>query len=90
MVILLSYDLNNHERPSAYEDVKKMIEGNAVSFKKPLYSQWFIETEDSVDVWHERMEKVTDSDDHWFIIQVQKPRQGWLPQSVWTWLKERA
>ena len=89
MVILLSYDLNGHERPSAYDAVRKMVEKHAVSSKKPLYSQWFIETEDSVGTWSDRMKEVADDDDHWFVIKVQYPRQGWLPAAVWDWLKER-
>lgn len=88
-VLLLSYDLKGHERPSAYEDVKEMVERYAISSKKPLYSQWFIETPDSVDTWHERMRDVADTDDNWFIVQVTRPRQGWLASSTWTWLRER-
>jgi hypothetical protein len=90
MVILISYDLNNHERPEAYEDVKKTITNNAISYKKPLYSQWFVETNDSVQKWHERMKEVTDSNDYWFINKVTASnRQGWLPKAVWDWLNER-
>lgn len=89
MVILLSYDLNGHERPSAYEDVKEMVEGHAISTKKPLYSQWLIETEDSIQTWSDRMKAVTDKDDYWLIVKVQRPYQGWLPKAVWDWLDSR-
>jgi len=89
MVILLSYDLNGYERPSAYADVKNMIDKYAISKRKPLYSQWFIETNDSTEIWSDRMKAVTDSNDHWFIIRVQKPRQGWLPADTWEWLRAR-
>lgn len=89
MVLLISYDLNGHERPDAYEAVKKMIQDNATSAKKPLYSQWFVDTEDSVQTWHERMQTVTDEDDNWFICKVTKPRQGWFSKTIWDWLNER-
>ena len=89
MVILLSYDLNGHERPSTYEDVKEMIDRYAISTKKPLYSQWLIETEDTVQTWSDRMKAVTDEDDYWLIIKVQRPYQGWLPKAVWDWLDGR-
>jgi len=89
MVLLISYDLNKHERPTAYDEVKKMIEKNATSAKKPLYSQWFVETSDSVQTWHERMKDVTDDNDKWLIIKVQNPKQGWFSTSIWDWLNER-
>lgn len=89
MVILISYDLNGHERPEAYDAVKKMIQDNAKSEKKPLYSQWFVDTDDSIQTWHDRMKAVTDDNDKWFIVTVTRPRQGWFSQSIWTWLDER-
>ena len=67
MIILLSYDLNGHERPEAYEDAKKMIVKYATSYKKPLYSQQFIETDETVQTWHGRMKEIADSNDKWFI-----------------------
>lgn len=89
MVLLISYDLNRHERPEAYAKVRKMIEEHARSTIKPLYSQWFVDTADSVEDWHDRMARVADSDDNWLVIKVQKPYQGWLPKAAWTWLDTR-
>jgi hypothetical protein len=89
-VLLISYDLNGHERPSAYAKVKTMIETQSISWAKPLYSQWFVETNDTVDTWSERMKQVTDSNDFWFICHVKSPYQGWLPQNIWDWLNARA
>jgi hypothetical protein len=86
---MISYDLNNHEKPSAYQDVADMIKKYAIDFKKPLKSQWFVETRDSVDTWHDRMKNVTDSDDAWFIIKVQRPYAGWLSKTFWPWLNDR-
>jgi len=88
MILLISYDLNGHERPSAYDDVKAMIVKNAISYKRPLYSQWFVETTDDVKVWNDRMLDVADQDDNWFICQVGSVRRGWLPKSFWSWLRE--
>lgn len=89
MVLLISYDLNGYERPKAYEDVANMIEKHATSTKRPLYSQWFVETTSSVDTWHQRMKEVTDNNDNWFIVKVTTPYAGWLNKSIWPWLKER-
>ena len=89
MVLLISYDLNGHERPEAYEAVKKVITTNAQASIKPLYSQWFVETEDGPDAWTDRLKAVIDKDDCLFVLQVRRPYQGWLTTSQWEWLRSR-
>jgi hypothetical protein len=89
MVLLISYDLKGHERPSAYQDVKRVIENNAIDYKRPLYSQWFVETSASVDTWADRLTKVIDSNDKLFICEVKGHTNGWLPKDVWEWLNAR-
>lgn len=89
MVLLISYDLNGHERPSAYQDVKKLIEEKAISAIKPLYSQWFVETNETPDSWVESLATVMDDDDSCFVVQVKHPYQGWLTKKHWEWLGER-
>jgi hypothetical protein len=89
MVLLISYDLNGHERPEAYDDVAHVIRTNAISYRKPLYSQWFVETNESCQSWHEKIKAVTDTNDHWFICPVGSTRQGWLPNETWDWLNAR-
>jgi hypothetical protein len=89
MVLLISYDLNGRERPSAYTAVREMIEAQSASWARPLYSQWFVETADSVTTWHERMETVTDKNDNWLICEVRRPYMGWGNPKVWEWLDTR-
>jgi hypothetical protein len=89
MVLLISYDLNNDERPSSYEAVRAVIERYAASARKPLYSQWFVETADDTQTWSERIQAVADPDDSWFVVRVQRPYQGWLPREIWDWLRAR-
>jgi hypothetical protein len=67
-----------------------MLTQHSVSCIKALYSQWFVEANDSVDLWSERMEAVTDDDDRWFIVPVTGPYRGWLDEDVVDWLKTRA
>lgn len=91
MVLLISYDLNGKERPSAYTAVKRAIEGNATTFKKPLYSQWLVETTSSISAWQSMLLKVIDDNDRLFISRVRSSEcDGWLAQDVWDWLKTRA
>lgn len=64
MVLLISYDLNNHERPSSYQVVRAMIERYATSARKPLYSQWFVETADDLATWSDRIRAVAPRNPH--------------------------
>ena len=89
VVHLISYDLNGHERPSAYQSVKTYIEQHAVSYRRPLYSQWLVETADGPQAWVNGLKTVLDADDYLFVVEVRRPYQGWLPETVWTWLNER-
>lgn len=89
MVVLISYDLNGHERPEAYEKVKEAIRSNAKDLIKPLYSQWFVETDESPETWVDLLKPATDRNDHLFVVQVTRPYQGLLTQTQWAWLKQR-
>jgi hypothetical protein len=86
MILLISYDLNGNERPEAYEAVKKVIIDNSISHIKPLYSQWFVETDDGPDTWVDRLKEVTDQSDRLFVLQVKRPYQGLLTEKQWEWL----
>lgn len=89
MVLLVSYDLNNHERPTSYEAVRSVIERYATSARKPFYSQWLVETGDGPELWSDRIRAVADPDDSWFVVRVLRPYQGWLPRETWDWLAAR-
>ena len=89
MVLLISYDLNGRERPSAYAAVKTAIERNAISYRKPLFSQWLVETNHDPDAWVEMLRDVMDGDDGLFVLRVRAPDQGWIDRSIWTWLSTR-
>ena len=91
MVLMVSYDLNGRERPSSYEAVKAYLEKYSISWARPLYSQWFIETTSSPEAWVTalRDNELIDSGDCLFICQVRRPYQGWLSEEVWSWLNPR-
>lgn len=89
MVLLISYDLNGHERPVAYEAVRQVIESAARDFRRPLRSQWLVDTADSPDAWADRLYPVIDADDRLLICEVTSPNQGWLPNEIWIWLNAR-
>ena len=87
MILMISYDLNASERPSAYEAVKDLIEQKAISWRRPLFSQWFVETDEGAEQWHQALKAVVDDDDRWFICTVRRPFQGQLAKSVVDWLR---
>jgi len=91
MVLLISYDLNKHERPSAYVAVEKMIKDTVGSsnYIKALYSQWLVDTTVSATTWSEKMKRVTDENDMWLIAPVKGEHSGWLSTPVVNWLSSR-
>lgn len=89
MVHLISYDLLSAERPAAYEDIRTLVETNAKSFRKPLYSQWLVESDYTPKEWFELLDPVIDEGDRVLIVRVQSPYWGWLPKDIWDWLDRR-
>jgi hypothetical protein len=89
MVLLISYDLDHHARPQAYETLRGVLEGRALSFRRPLYSQWLVETNESPAVWARLLYRVIHRDDRLLISEMTADAEGWLPREHWRWLKQR-
>ena len=90
MIYLISYDLNRHERPSSYTKVSSMIERNATSSIRILYSQWLVQTADPISTWSQRMQQMTDPDDRWLITQLIRSQfEGYLDNSALAWINQR-
>lgn len=91
MVLLISYDLNGHERPSSYTRVKNYIEKHATSSMRPLYSQWFVQTSSTPQQWASALQdnNLIDANDQLFICKVARPYQGLLTEKQWDWLNPR-
>ena len=91
MVMLISYDLNKHERPSAYAAVEKIIKDTVgqTNYIKALYSQWLVDSTISASTWSEKMKSVTDKDDMWLIVPITGNHSGWLNTNVVDWLNSR-
>ncbi|MDQ3913921.1 MAG: hypothetical protein M3323_01130 [Actinomycetota bacterium] len=89
MVLLISYDLNGRERPSSYTAVADRIKQKAADWRKPLYSQWFVETTQGPQQWSDWLTPVIDNNDRLFIVRIRTPYQGWLSQADWDWLNSK-
>jgi hypothetical protein len=66
-----------------------MIERHALDVRRPLYSQWFVETSELPAAWSERLREIAHASDSWFVLRVQAPYQGWLERGIWDWLAAR-
>lgn len=92
MVLLISYDLNGHERPSRYARVKKYIEEHSTASIRPLYSQWFVETTSTPQQLSDALidNGLIDQNDQLFIHTINRGQhQGWLRKPEWEWLNAR-
>jgi hypothetical protein len=89
VVLLISYDLNGHERPASYARVREIIERKAIDSRRPLYSQWLVETNETAQAWSDALTPAFDRDDKLLVSRIQQPYQGWLPTDVWDWLRPR-
>ena len=84
-VFCVSYDLSkpNRNYNSLYDELKK-----SKSWWHYLQSTWLIFTDESADTLAQRLLKHLDKDDSLLVIEVNKDRQGWLPNKAWEWIKD--
>ena len=91
MILLLSYDLNQHESPDEYQRLIKAIKDTAGegNYVKALYSQWFVESNLSITDWNATMRNATDDNDNRMIVELTKRPTGKYFSSAIDWLKQR-
>jgi hypothetical protein len=90
MLLLISYDLDTVDRPPRYEAIKTTIEGAATEFRRPLYSQWLVVTNEGVDEWGTRLRPFLSPEDRLLIVRITGRSNGWLPEDLWTWINVHA
>jgi hypothetical protein len=90
MIVLISYDLIGHERPSSYQAVRAVIERDATAWIRPLYSQWLAEANRSPRAWTNALSGAIDANDKLLVVQVtNRSYFGHANKRVWEWLAER-
>lgn len=91
MILLLSYDLIGHERPSEYKRLEEAIKKYAGdnNFVKALYSQWFVDTNLTPEAWEKIMSDATDANDCRIVVTVTKMPIGTYSSSAVDWVKRR-
>lgn len=84
-LLLVTYDLKvpGKDYKSLHEALK-----TANSWWHHLESTWILYTNDSVQVWTDRLTKLLDQNDRLFVVDITgRQSNGWLPQQGWDWLR---
>ena len=87
MILLISYDLRNPIKN--YDDLYTTLK-TADSWWHYLESTWLLNTPDSVDDWQKKIRHTLDDNDIFIVVDITKqPRNGWLPQKAWEWIRRQ-
>ena len=91
MILLLSYDLNEHESADEYECLIDAIKHNAGegNYVKALYSQWFVDTSLSISQWNNIMKDATDDNDSRMVIELTRKPTGKYKKEAIDWINTR-
>jgi len=87
---LITYDLNavGKDYAGLYQLIKDLAPN---AWVHPLESVWCIKLPSqwtSNDIFT-RLKPAIDANDNLFVVDItDQDRQGWMPKSFWTWLKE--
>jgi hypothetical protein len=50
---------------------------------------YILYTHTDVDIWFDRLQKILNENDTIFIVEINiENRQGWVPKSVWEWIRK--
>jgi hypothetical protein len=90
MLLLISYDLDAPQRPNTYQQMHDAITAHTQDWLRPLYSQWLVVTNESVDTWAGWLQSLVQPQDRLLIVRVQGRTNGWLPDEMWAWINPRA
>ncbi|EPX62536.1 hypothetical protein D187_008724 [Cystobacter fuscus DSM 2262] len=89
---MLCYDLNQFEPSRSYDVVRTFIERHAISWRRPLMSQWFVETCDTPEAWADALKLFTDENDRYFVCRIHTGMSdfaGYLDKEICDWLRSR-
>jgi hypothetical protein len=81
----ISYDL--HKEGQNYDGLIEEIK-KSPGYIKILQSSWLIATTENAYQLCNRLRTKLDDNDSIFVSRVDTDCAGWLPQSVWDWIKE--
>lgn len=91
----ITYDLRKPGRNyNDLYDAIKQVAGDGY-WQHPMESFWVVAVSDlssrDADNLYVEFRKYIDENDSLFVVRIdQGDRQGWMPRSFWTWIKEKS
>jgi hypothetical protein len=84
----LHVGFNFKERSAPTKAIEKVLD-KALDWVRYAPNCYIVYTSRDVEHWYGRLRDVIDQDDNIFIVELDiKNRQGWLPKSVWEWIRK--
>lgn len=87
--LLVTYNLNDADDgyDALFDNIKRF--GQTWHNADSLESVWFVKTQSTPTAVSDAIKDMTDVGDNWFVVDITgSARQGWMPKSLWTWLKK--
>ena len=87
-LILVTYDLNHHEKWNDYKKLKDAI-NTYLNNKKILYSVYIVKTNDTAQQVCDKLLPCIDENDRLFCTEIKSSTsQGRLSSELWKWIQE--
>ena len=83
MILLVTYDLKGPA--GSYQNLINVIKGER-SWWHYMRSPWLVATSDTPQEFYEKLAPHLRAGDRLFVVQLQRPFQGYLPRKAWDWI----
>jgi hypothetical protein len=84
----LHISFNFRRRAAPTESIETQLE-KALDWIRYMPTCYLLYTRTDAQTWYTRLRKVIDEDDHIFVVELNiENRQGWLPKTVWEWIRQ--
>jgi len=82
----IGFDFEGRSAPT--KAIQKVLD-KALDWIRYAPNCYIVYTSRDVHHWYKRLRDVIEEDDNIFVVEVNmEKRQGWLPHSVWEWIKK--
>lgn len=82
----ITFNFKGHSSPT--ESIENILD-KALDWIRYAPNCYILYTTRDVQTWYARLRKVLHEKDNIFVVELNiENRQGWLPRSVWEWIKK--
>lgn len=85
MLYLVTYDLNKEGKD--YSGMTKALESYG-KYNHCQKSIWLIATTETADQIFAKLQPHIDKDDRIIVVRWGDAHQGWMPESIWNWIRD--